>query len=453
MTVTEDTALSGAARTLEQEIKDLLDTNERIASNQFKIEGKNVFVPEDAAKDFRANLAAAREKKTLLDDLRLGTSMVDFMGEPETKSAAMHAAAGGVSKEQQAIYAEATKSLGERFTSSQEFKDLRASGAHTMPRAWEVHGQDITRTQTKDVYGGMSGSTFDTIAEGFGGRQLDPMVPRNFRRARVRDLFPVARTSSNLIDFFRVLGFGTDRLDLSSSASVVPDYSGGAFGLKPQSTLKFETAQAPVRTIAHWEAAHRNVLADEPQLQSTINNELLYGLRLTEDDQILNGTGTSEDLLGVLNTPGIQTYAGSAGEIGDQYQDTIRRALTKVILAYYDATGIVVHPSDWEQIETGKATDGHYTVTTNVTIGAESRLWSVPVVDSPAITEGTALVGAFGLGAQLYDRQEANIRIAEQHSDFFIRNAVVVLAEERLALAVKRPESFVKVTFAGVPTA
>ena len=445
MSVTEDTALSGAAKTLEEEIKALLDENERIAQSQFKIEGKNVYVPEDAAKDFRANLASAREKKTLLDDLRLGTSMVDFMGEPEAKSAAVRAAAGAQRAEDAAVLAEARKDLGSRFTESEEFKSLRASGGGTMSKAWEIHGQDITKTSTKDVYGGMSGSTFSTIPEGFGGRQLDPMVPRNFRRARVRDLFPVSRTSSNLIDFFRVLGFGTNRLDLSSSASVVPDYKAGAFGLKPHSSLKFETAQAPVRTIAHWEAAHRNVLADEPQLQSTINNELLYGLRLTEDHQILYGTGTSEDLLGVLNTPGIQTYSHTSGPVTDQKQDTIRRALTKVILAYYDATGIVVHPSDWEDIETGKGEDGHYTVTANVTIGAESRLWSVPVVDSPAMTEGTALVGAFGLGAQLYDRQEANIRIAEQHEDFFVRNAVVILAEERLALAVKRPESFVKV--------
>ncbi|MGV8972197.1 MAG: phage major capsid protein [Rhodoglobus sp.] len=444
--VIEDTALSGAAKTLEQEIKALLDANERIAQTQFKIEGKNVYVPEDAAKDFRSNLGKAREKKTLLDDLRLGTSMVDFMSsDPESKSAAMRAAANS-GQQAQAQFKEA-KNLAEMFTSSEEFKSFRASGSLTMAKAWEVHGQDITKMSTKDVYGGMAGSTF-TTPEGFGGRQMDPMVPRNFRRARVRDLFPVARTSANLIDFFRVLGFGTNRLDLSSSASVVADYVGGAFGLKPKSSLKFETAQAPVRTIAHWEAAHRNVLADEPQLQSTINNELLYGLRLTEDAQILNGTGTSEDLLGILNTPGIQQYKKSdSGVATDGKQDTLRRALTKVILAYYDATGIVIHPSDWEDIETDKGSDGHYSVTMNVTIGAESRLWSVPVVDSPAITEGISLVGAFGLGAQLYDRQEANIRIAEQHEDFFVRNAVVVLAEERLALACKRPESFVKVNF------
>jgi HK97 family phage major capsid protein len=80
-------------------------------------------------------------------------------------------------------------------------------------------------------------------------------------------------------------------------------------------------------------------------------------------------------------------------------------------------------------------------------VGLETRVWRQPVVDTPAIPEGTALTGAFGTGAQLYDRQMANIRIAEQHADFFVRNAVVILCEERIALAVKRPEAFVKGTF------
>ena len=84
--------------------------------------------------------------------------------------------------------------------------------------------------------------------------------------------------------------------------------------------------------------------------------------------------------------------------------------------------------------------------------GAEARVWRVPVIDTPAISEGTALVGAFGTGAQLYDREEGSIRVSEQHSDFFVRNAIVVLAEERLAMAVKRPESFVKVSFDAAPS-
>jgi HK97 family phage major capsid protein len=260
------------------------------------------------------------------------------------------------------------------------------------------------------------------------------------RTSRVRDLFPVTTTTANLIDYFRVTGF-------TNNASPVPERASGAFGLKPQSTLTFAPAQAPVRTIAHWEAAHRNVLADEPQLQALINNELLYGLRLTEDDQILNGTGTSEDLLGILKTSGIQLYSQSSGPNSDNKADAIRRSATKIMLAYYEATGAVVHPYDWEDIELSKDSQNRYLFMMNVAVGMQQTLWRMNVVDTPAIAEGTALVGAFGLGAQLYDREQANIRVAEQHADFFVRNAIVVLAEQRLALAVKRPESFVKVTF------
>jgi HK97 family phage major capsid protein len=120
-------------------------------------------------------------------------------------------------------------------------------------------------------------------------------------------------------------------------------------------------------------------------------------------------------------------------------------------LAYYEPSGVVVHPSDWEKLELAKDAQGQYLIALSVAMGGEPKVWRMPVVDTPAIAQGTCLTGAFGTGAQLYDREQANIRISEQHSDFFIRNAIVILAEQRLALAVKRPEAFVKVTFDNAP--
>lgn len=451
--------MSTEVKELKTKLQGILEEQDRIKGSITLEEGGNgSYVSADAAASYRKNLKAARELKELISDMEGTDELKSYLAEtPESKgfAAAAAAAAAGAAGQGGAASQlwQPGQSLGAMFTNSEEFKSLVKSGAATMPSAWELEGVDATALigmggyGRKDVYAGMSGASH-TTTHGFGTIQFDPTVPRNMRRARVRDLFPVAQTSANLIDFFRVLGFGTDRLDLSSSASVVADYVAGNFGLKPHSALKFENAQAPVRTIAHYEVAHRNVLQDEPQLQSTINNELLYGLRLTEDAQILNGTGTGEDLLGILRTPGIQTYNKSSGPGTDKKQDALRRAATLAILAYYDPTGIVIHPYDWEEIELDKGSDGHYSVAVSVAVGAEQKLWRMPVVDSPAIAQGTALVGAFGLGAQLYDRMQANIRIAEQHADFFVRNAVAILAEERLALAVKRPESFVKVGLA-----
>jgi HK97 family phage major capsid protein len=285
------------------------------------------------------------------------------------------------------------------------------------------------------------------------------MVMSPQRVKRVRDLFPSRTTTAAVIEYFRMLGF-TATGGGTNNAGTVAERNGGntAFAAKPQSSMVFEGHQAPVRTIAHWEAAHRNVLADEPQLRSIIDNELMYGLRLQEDAQILNGDGTGENLTGVLNTTGIQEYAWSDGAysatpgMSDTKADAIRRAATLSFLAYYEPSGVVLHPNDWEDIELTKDGNGQYLVAVSVAMGGEPKVWRLPVVETPAIPEGTALVGAFGTGAQLYDREQASIRISEQHSDFFVRNAIVVLAEQRLALAVKRPESFVKVDFDGAPT-
>jgi HK97 family phage major capsid protein len=309
-----------------------------------------------------------------------------------------------------------------------------------MSAPYEVEAFNLPATGQKDVWAGNGAASY---TRNMGTIQFDAPVPRGQRAIRVRDLFPVATTSANLIDYFKVMGFAAG--GEGGNAGSVPDRDGSAFGLKPKSNLVFESAQAPVRTIAHWEAAHRNVLDDVPQLQAVINNELLYGLALEEDDQILNGTGLNDQLLGILNTTGIQTYTQVSSE---QKADALRRAATKAIIANYAPTGFVIHPYDWEDVELQKGSgDGQYMLVTNIAIGAAAQVWRQPVVETPAITEGTFLTGAFGLGAQIYDRQQANIRIAEQHADFFVRNAVAILAEERIALAVKRPESFVKGTF------
>ena len=152
----------------------------------------------------------------------------------------------------------------------------------------------------QDVYSSLPSGT----PAAFGTVQRDPIVMPPQRTKRVRDLFPTRTTNAAVIEYFRMSGF-------TNNAAAVGERSGSpaAFTAKPQSTLAFVGEQAPVRTLAHWEAAHRNVLADEPQLRSIIDNELLYGLRLQEDAQIISGAGTGENLTGITVASGIQTYS------------------------------------------------------------------------------------------------------------------------------------------------
>jgi HK97 family phage major capsid protein len=427
--------------------------NQKMADNKaiadaFQIEDGTVHVSTDQKAAFDSNMRDIKELRSLIDGLESMKSVSEWGTETLDESVAAMVDAG-----HEFARSMGAKSLGQLFLDSEEFKSLQGgrNGAN-MPSPFVVNRADLTsgRYGQKDVFSALPTGTPGS----FGTIERDAIVTSPMRTRRVRDLFPTRTTTAAVIEYFRMIGFTVPGTTANNNASTVAERSGGAFGLKPQSSMVFEGHQAPVRTLAHWEAAHRNVLSDEPQLRSIIDNELLYGLRLQEDQQILNGDGTGENLLGILNTSGVQNYAWSDGNtqpVPDTKADAIRRAATLAFLAYYEPTGVVLHPNDWEDIELTKDTNGQYLVAVSVALGGEPRIWRMPVVDTPAIDEGTALVGAFGTGAQLYDREQASIRISEQHADFFVRNAIVVLAEERLALAVKRPESFVAVDFDAEP--
>ena len=107
----------------------------------------------------------------------------------------------------------------------------------------------------KDMYSGLPSGNPGS----FGTIQRDAIVVPPMRTKRVRDLFPARTTTAAIIEYFRMTGFA------NNAAAVAQRNSDNTnFGVKPQSSFTFVGEQAPVRTIAHWEAAHRNVLADEP---------------------------------------------------------------------------------------------------------------------------------------------------------------------------------------------
>jgi len=71
------------------------------------------------------------------------------------------------------------------------------------------------------------------------------------------------------------------------------------------------------------------------------------------------------------------------------------------------------------------------------------RLWGKDVVATASQTSGKFTAGAFNLAAEIFDREDASVRIAEQHASFFVQNMVAILAEERLALAITRSAAIV----------
>jgi len=426
----------------------------------FKVEEGGVVVSPEQRDEFRTLTSECKDIRGMIGDLEAAVDVRDFLaGAPGTPAAAADAAAAHAAGETLAGAGfKALTTLGEAFTASDVFKEMRERGLDHTLRPFEVKARNIGRfggarlreMEQKDIYTAAGGTQTAPV---FGSQQDDGLIIPAYRTTRIRDLFPNAGTNANLIEYVRRTGYVNNaRVVAERTASDGTAATGDptdVFGLKPPSNLTFTPEQAPVRTIAHTIDVSKTVLDDEPRLQDTINGEMLYGLRLAEDAEILAGDGTGSHVLGILNVSGIQVYHQSdytppVGGIDDTKVDAVRRALTRVMLAYYEPTGVVFHPFDWEDIELTKNLQGSYLVIQNVAVGAQKQVWATSVVTTPAMPQGQFLAGAFGLGAKLYDREAANIAVSTETRDVFDRNAIAIRAEERVALEVGRPESFVK---------
>lgn len=271
--------------------------------------------------------------------------------------------------------------------------------------------------------------------------RIPGIIMPGLRRLTIRDLIPARRTNSNMVEFASENVY-TDNAGPQYNAS--PGETEGA--TKNESGITFTLTQRAIVTLAHWIPASRQILADAPGLQSYVDGRLTYGLKLEEEDELLNSSGTNGELYGLNN--GATAFTG--GVTNQTALDTLLKAIVQCSLSEYDPDGIVLHPIDWRDIMLLKDTTGRYLFTDPQSVAAP-RLWGRNVVATQSQTSGQFLVGAFSLAAEIVDREDASVRIAEQHADFFVRNMVAILAEERLALVIYRATAMIKgnVSFAG----
>ncbi|SDV49814.1 phage major capsid protein [Chitinasiproducens palmae] len=253
------------------------------------------------------------------------------------------------------------------------------------------------------------------------------------QRLFIRDLIAPGRTASPAIFWVQMTGF-------TNKAAVVPENTA-----KPYSSITFDSKITGVSTIAHMFKASKQILDDFAQLQSTVDAELRFGLKYAEEQEILFGDGTGVHLHGIV--PQASAFA-AAFEVASQTGiDDLRLAMLQAQLARIPATGHVLHFIDWAKIELTKDSQGRYILANPLGL-AGPVLWGLPVVATEITAfEGKFLTGSFAYGAQLFDREDANVVISTENADDFEKNMISIRCEERLALAVKRPEAFIYGSF------
>ncbi len=248
------------------------------------------------------------------------------------------------------------------------------------------------------------------------------------RQLTIRDLVLPGQTSSGNVEYVKETGFTNNAAPVAEGAA------------KPYSDLTYDLASAPVRTIAHLFKASRQIMDDAPGLRSMIDGRARYGLRFVEENQLLNGSGTGQNIHGLV--PQATAFAPAFTDADQTGIDRLRLAILQVVLAEYPATAFVLNPIDWAKIELTKDAGGNYIIG-NPQGSLTPTLWNLPVVSTQAMAAGEFLTGAFSFAAQIFDRMDIEVLLSTENDKDFETNQISIRAEERLAFAVYRPEAFV----------
>jgi len=311
------------------------------------------------------------------------------------------------------------KSIGEQFVESEGFKAFEATGFSKSARGGDLQIKATLTSATTDAAGSVGDAVQTT--------RLPGILPLPQRRLTVRDLLSQGRMDGSTLEYVKETGFTNSAAPVAEAAA------------KPESDLKFDLVTTSAKVIAHWMKASKQILSDVSQLRSTIDQRLLYGLAYVEEQQLLNGSGSGQNLHGII--PQATAYSAPITLSSPTSIDLMRLAMLQAALAEYPATGHVMNPIDWAWIETLKDGEGRYIIG-NPQGTISPTLWGLPVVATQAIAVDKFLTGAFRMGAQVFDRWDARVETGYVNDDF-TKNLVTILAEERLALAVYRPEAFI----------
>ena len=249
------------------------------------------------------------------------------------------------------------------------------------------------------------------------------------RPVQVLDTLPTANTDQPGVQWME---------ETTSTSGAVETLENTQYG---EAALAFTERQATIRKITTSIPATDEQLADVNQVAGIIDARLRFFLMQRLDLQVVAGNGIAPNILGFLNTPGIQTQAIG----GDPPQDAIYKALDKVrVIGRATPSAIWLHPNDWQSIRLMRTGQDMYLWGAPTDVGIP-RIWGLPVVITEALTEGTGFVGDFANFSILWFRQGVEVLTGYVASDF-IFGRQTIRASLRAALAVYRPTAFSTVT-------
>ena len=270
-------------------------------------------------------------------------------------------------------------------------------------------------------------------ADRVAGYKFDPTRP-----VHIRQLIPQGSTSSDVIRFVKESGYSNGSATAAEGATLA------------QSDFDFTASDSNVRKIGTYFRISEEMLADTPQLTSYISARAPEKLLNVEDNQILSGNGTAPNLSGII-TDAADFDVSSGGafyqsvEAANEF-DVLVASLNQLALSNYQASYILLHPTDFHKILLLKDSQNNY-LKDQVYSGLQPNFMGVPVIINNAISAGSFLCGNFNVGTQLWIRDNVNVEFFREDGTNVRDGFVTVRVSERIALTNYLPNAFVNGSF------
>jgi len=325
-------------------------------------------------------------------------------------------------------------SLADKFLASENYRQFKKSRALDMNGARvnidpvSVASRELVMAHLFPSQAHLALSVDALVPE---DQRLFPPVPIPVRQLRVRDLVSVGTTDTDMVEYVEE----TARTD----AAVETPYG----SLAPEANYEYTRREVGVKRIPQYVKATKGNLADAGQLRTLLDNRLVYGVGKRLDTQMVAGSGSGDNLTGILNTSLLQEI----NTAGLSVPDAFHRGMTAVRLTLEDEPdAFLVHPTTHQNFVLSKGTDGHYLNLQGPQLTAPPNIWGKPAVISTVIPATSALVGNWQMGATLWVRSGIQVAATDSDGDDFRKGIITILAEMRAAFAVTQVKAFAEIT-------
>ena len=220
------------------------------------------------------------------------------------------------------------------------------------------------------------------------------------------------------------------------SPAVVPDNT--SMG---QQAYTFASVFEPMSTLGVTAAVSKQLMSDSGAFQAFMQQSLLVDLAESEQDQLINGSGSTHYVSGLIQ--GATTWSNESPNITNQL-DVIRSAIRQIQAAKFAPNAVILHPTDWFAIETkkGGASDDTYAAG-GARYAGEPNLWGVRVYVTTQVAAGTFLIGDMSRAAVLFEESGPEVEISRHHSTNFQENMISLRATQRIALIIANSTALV----------